>query len=136
MKTDEVFILFYRPCTWWGWLIAAYQLLRGVKYWQLVHCEIMTDEGHYAYRINEVLHGSFMSEFQLPTKVVLMRAPMQTYRYTISKLVHRIWGDFSPLSPFNGNHCTRYCKLILCIETKANLPGELCYVLEKRNGSL
>jgi hypothetical protein len=129
-----VLVAFYRPSTWWGWLIAGYQLMRGVKYWQLVHCEIMTPEGQYAYRINEVLHGSFDAHFEPVSCVTTVpNAPSEQYRLKASKFTHRLWGDFSPLSPFNGNHCVRYCKIVLGLKCRDNLPGQLCYYLETRD---
>ena len=125
-----VYVVFYRPCQWWGWFIAGYQLLRGVKYWQLTHCEVMTQEGYYAYRIDSVLHGVMPSEMIPPSKHVRLAPSLRQARYSRSRIFHRRYGDFTPLSVFNGRHCVKYVRYILNLPAHSRLPGQLAYELE------
>jgi hypothetical protein len=123
------YVVFSKPCQWWGWVIASYQLMRGVKYWQLVHCEILSDIGIYAYRINEVVHCE--SSPTLPTVDKLIDIPdVVPGMLSRSRNFHRKWGDFSPLSIITGRHCVKYTKYVLNIYSSARLPGQLAYELE------
>jgi hypothetical protein len=131
-QTEDILVAFYRPTEWWGWGIAAYQLLRGVKYWQIVHVEILAPEGVYAYRINEVLHGDAVCFHPAHTVVLYRSSTSATTRRALSNSIHRKWGDFSPLSLVNGNNCVRYCKVVLSISARTTLPGDLLYILEGR----
>ena len=130
IQTSTVHVGFSSPVTWWGWLIAVYQLLRGVKFWQIVHCELLTDEGVYAYRINEVAIARLdMPDdgFRCLVSVPTIRTE-QRRRY-IANMLHRSWGDFTPLSVLNGNHCVRFTELVAGSTTNARLPGQLMYEL-------
>lgn len=125
------YVVFYRPCQWWGWFIAVYQLLRGCKYWQLTHCEVMTDEGLYAYRIDGPEHGSKVASVPTPDKYV--RIPHLSGRFTRykrSRKFYRRFGDFTPLSVVNGRHCVKYTSYLLEIPAVSRLPGALAYELE------
>lgn len=122
-------VVFSKPCQWWGWLIASYQLMRGVKYWQLVHCEIMTDQGVYAYRINEVLHGYYPDNLITVDKMIDI-PDVSPGMLSRSRKFHRKWGDFSPLSVIAGRHCVKYTKYVLNIYCTSRLPGQLAYELE------
>ena len=130
IQTSTVHVGFSSPVTWWGWLIAVYQLLRGVKFWQIVHCELMTDEGVYAYRINEVAIARLEipdDGFRCVVRVPTIRT--KTSRKYVANMLHRSWGDFTPLSVLNGNHCVRFTELVAGTNTKARLPGQLMYEL-------
>ena len=123
------YVVFSKPSEWWGWVIASYQLLRGVKYWQLVHCEILTDEGVYAYRINEVLHSCFPTSMITVDKLIDI-PDVHPGMLLRSRKFHRKWGDFSPLSIITGRHCVKYTKYVLNIYSVSRLPGQLAYELE------
>lgn len=123
------YVVFSKPCQWWGWAIASYQLLRGIKYWQLVHCEILTDEGVYAYRIDEVLHCIYPDSLS-PMHLVIDIPDVHPGMLLRSHKFHRKWGDFSPLSIITGRHCVKYTKYVLNVYCLARLPGQLAYELE------
>lgn len=128
VQPSKVYIGFSSPVTWWGWVIAVYQLLRGVKFWQIVHCELITDEGVYAYRINEVLVGKpIMPEFKRIVAMPTVRT--KGSRKYVAHMLHRSWGDFTPLSIFNGNHCVRFTELVAGTNTRTRLPGKLMHEL-------
>jgi hypothetical protein len=136
MPNSDVLVVFHRPSTWYGWAICMYQLMRGVKYWQVSHCEIYADEGVYAYRIDDVLHGRPEEPCYIDDKTILHYMVTHTthgQRQSLSRMAHRLWGDFNPLSPLSGNHCVRYVKTVLQIRCKANLPGQLLMHLERVN---
>lgn len=123
------YVVFSRPCQWWGWIIASYQLLRGVRYWQLVHCEILTDEGVYAYRINEVMHCAYSAS--IPLVELMIDIPnVSPGMLSRSRKFHRKWGDFSPFSVITGRHCVKYTKYVLNIYCTSRLPGDLAHELE------
>ena len=125
------YIVFYRPAQWWGWLIAGYQLLRGIRYWQLTHCEVMTEQGLFAYRLDSVEHGTITADIPMPDKCV--RIPLGCDRLTLfarSRKFHRKFGDFTPLSVVNGNHCVKHTRYILNMSAVSRLPGALAHELE------
>jgi hypothetical protein len=103
--------------------------MRGVKYWQLVHCEILTDNGVYAYRINEVLHCCYSDDLTTTDKLIDI-PDVHPGMLSRSRKFHRKWGDFSPLSIITGRHCVKYTKYVLNIYSSSRLPGELAYELE------
>lgn len=129
-----VLVLFQKPTAWYGHLICLYQLLRGVKYWQVSHVELATEYGMYAYRINDVL-------IQADTELLGSCDVVQSFETDITEdmISHRSrylkmkWGHFTPLSVLNGNHCVRFISYILRLDSKAKLPGDLLYELECRS---
>jgi hypothetical protein len=135
MSNAPLLIAFFPPTTWWGWVICYYQWLRGVKFWQISHCEIMAVEGVYAYRITEVLHG-VPAPLDPPsgTRYVSTDPPRTPDSLRVrSRFIHRLWGDFSPLSPFNARHCVTYVKFVADIKSRTLLPGKLYEDLLCRN---
>lgn len=119
-------ICFSRPYRWWGWLIAYYQLMRGVKYWQVTHCEVLSEGGVFAYRINETLHGT-PAHFP-PGRTIAF--PIDYDILLIRSLgIHRLWGDFSPFSILNGRNCALYVCFLLNFRS-TYLPGQLLESLQ------
>ena len=136
-QTDRpalMMVVFYRPNAWWGWLIAYYQLLMGVKYWQVTHVELLTVSGMYAYRIDKTIIAATDEEiYEHDYCIALVDHMGDKERYVRAFNLRRTWGDFSPLSPFNGNHCVRWVNHLIGFKFTINLPGQLLEALELRD---
>lgn len=132
-STKAIIVAFYRPCSWWGWIIAYYQLLLRIKYWQVTHVELLTEEGLYAYRINKTIIASIEEDWYEPDYRVFLPDHGTNERMSTAWALRRAWGDFSPLSPFNGNHCVRWVNRLIGNKNIINLPGNLLMALELRD---
>jgi hypothetical protein len=127
MPNPPLIVAFFPPTTCWGWVICYYQWIKGVKFWQISHVEIMAPDGVYAYRITQVLHGVPTNE-TLPNDTRYISIPSQVSQQSLFKrslFIHQLWGDFSPLSPFNSKHCVTYVKFVADIKSRTTLPGKL-----------
>ena len=114
---------FTRPTEWFGKAICIYQLLRGVKYWQFSHCNILTDEGAYAYNLDEEYTGEMTEAIQFGT-LVPAEVDLRTIRARHLTFL-RVNGHFSPRSIVNSRHCVGHVKYCLNLPQAPNLPGQL-----------
>jgi hypothetical protein len=105
-----------------GTLVKLYQLLRGVKHWQLCHVELLSSQGVLSYSVGGIqLSGEYQTELGVTVAVergdekrILMRARMW----------YDMHGDLGPCNLVRGRNCTTF--VTHCLELPpVYLPGLL-----------
>ena len=128
VSAPVVLLNFTRPTRWWGWCIAYYQLLRGCKYWQFTHVNILTEVGAYAYNLD----GEYIAyQLAFPDDFgTCIASPSQVADAVIKARALgfvRRHGHFSPLGLLRGVHCTSFVLhcLRLRLPRSVRLPAHL-----------